>query len=717
MMSFRDIALPLSALGIPVTPVGANSKAAFLSDWPTSATTDVVQIEAWDRAYGNINCAAVATGKPDGIWIFEVDAAEVLTRIEAETGHSLTTEVPTYLVRSRPGRGHIYFRNTPAALAMGNISQSYVKHGDFSVRVHNMYCVAAGSIHPQSKEPYVCLTPVGVQPAPAPQWLIDWLLAQKIGSTTADKAKDIPVDAAGLIPHGSIHGWLVTQAGRLRAAGSSGANLEGALIDLAHKFCAPPINDEQVRQVANSFEKYEPNPPDMILNQKPDDPSNPQLLFIPDEDPTWEYAITREEYEAQLENEFPVLPLKLSSGPTWEDDIMYGIAGDIVRKASEFCEAHPAGMYLDVIVSFGNMIGREPYFNVSSTQHHSNEFMVRVGDTAVSRKGTGRDAVNEVLKMVDPAWYSSRVMSGFGSSEAIINEIRDDSVQSVRKRKNNTFESLLVPGVQDKRLMIREGELASIFQLAGRPESRADVVLRDGWDGHALRNLVKGKSDGLSNSNSCQFPHVSISADTTRDELIRKMPSGAESNGFGNRFLYCYVQRVKLCANGGPPINWAPELQRLHAALSFARDLQYIGMQTSARVLWSRMYSEIEKEMASMFGLAASMTARAAAHVRRLALILCLLDGQDVIEATHLRAAKRIWDYCQDSTRYIFGGLTKDQEIILSWLRSHAPVTVSEIANQLFQRHKKVDWVRLHINALIRAGKVELKGEQIVVKP
>ena len=122
-MSFRDIALPLSALGIPTTPVGANSKAAFLPDWPTSATTDVAQIEEWDRAYGNINAAAVATGKPDGIWMLEVDDPNVLERIRLETGHELVNEVPTYLVRSRMGRGHIYFRNTPAALEMGNLSQ------------------------------------------------------------------------------------------------------------------------------------------------------------------------------------------------------------------------------------------------------------------------------------------------------------------------------------------------------------------------------------------------------------------------------------------------------------------------------------------------------------------------------------------------------------------------------------------------------------------
>jgi len=264
---------------------------------------------------------------------------------------------------------------------------------------------------------------------------------------------------------------------------------------------------------------------------------------------------------------------------------------DSRQQLSKWQEVHPAGMYLDILVSFGSIVGRNPYFRVSSTNHHANEFMVRVGDSSKSRKGTGRDAVNEVLKMVDADWYRDRVMSGFGSAEAIINSIRDDSVQPVHKQKNNTFSNVVVPGVKDKRLMIREGELASIFQLAGRPESRADVVLRDGWDGHALRNLVKGKDKGgLSNSNMCQFPHISISADTTRGELLSKMPKGSESNGFGNRFLYCHVQRVKMCPNGGPEIDWSPELLRLNEAIQFARDLECVGMQKSAHKLWNRMY-------------------------------------------------------------------------------------------------------------------------------
>jgi len=517
---------------------------------------------------------------------------------------------------------------------------------------------------------------------------------------------------------------LISYLGKLWAAGTPRqAVIEAGLAWAEEHFDLPEgafntklVQGEIEHYLDHGYEQGQPTPDlKMSQSQTPDVVQPLQLIVDPEDG--WQYAITPEEWNAQAELEFPVYPLKEGAGPTWDDEIMYGLAGDIVRKAAVYCEAHPAGMYLDLLVSFGNLVGRGPYFTVNSTRHHANEFMVRVGDSSISRKGTGRDAVNAVLKLIDPDWYKERVMSGFGSAESIINELRDDSRQQVRnKKKDNIFESVLVPGVRDKRLMIREPELASIFQLAGKTESRADIVLRDGWDSAPLHNRVKGKTDGLSNSNACQFPHMSISADTTRHELIQKMPKGADQNGFGNRFLYCYVRRVKLCPSGGPNIDWSPELQKLHDALVFGRDLEYVPMQKSANAVWNRMYTQIEQENASMNPFAASMSARGPAHVRRLALILCLLDNHDCIETKHLHAAKSIWDYCQDSARYIFGDLTLDQQRILEWIGKNGPTTISGIREGMFKRNRKAEWIRAQVNGLIQAGKLVANGEQLSVK-
>lgn len=245
-MGYREIALPLAAKGIASTPVRPGTKRAFLPEWEKSATLDPAQIEKWDAEYPGHGGAAVATGLPDGVWFLEVDSPDVIQKIQNDTGKQIPD---TFRVRSQPGRGHFYWRNTPASLAMGNIPQLY---GDWSARVQNEYVVAAGSIHPTTHLPYEALREEPI--IPAPDWLIDWLIAQR----AAKKPEPLPVNPtpAELVPHGQIHPWMLSQAGRLRSMGLSPALIEPALLELVHKYCAPPIDDEKVRQMARSIGNY-----------------------------------------------------------------------------------------------------------------------------------------------------------------------------------------------------------------------------------------------------------------------------------------------------------------------------------------------------------------------------------------------------------------------------------------------------------------------------
>src|SRR5208337_1913092 len=135
-MSFRDIAEPLVKMGIPVTPVRPGTKKAFLPDFPTTATTDIAQIEEWNKLYPDHNAACVARAEIGGVWFFEVDSPDVIPRLQKETGQTMP---PTFKVRSRPGRCHFYFRHNAASLGLGNISQTYVVGQDWSVRTNREY--------------------------------------------------------------------------------------------------------------------------------------------------------------------------------------------------------------------------------------------------------------------------------------------------------------------------------------------------------------------------------------------------------------------------------------------------------------------------------------------------------------------------------------------------------------------------------------------------
>jgi len=226
-VSFLDIARPLAERNVPVVRLRPRTKIAADSDWPALATTDLTKLTEWDAETPDANCGVVAIAKIGGIWLFEIDSPDVLARIEAETGQKIPM---TYRVRSRPGRGHFYWKQTPESIAMGNISQSYVKHGDFSVRVNNEYVVAAGSTHPISGLPYemVCNQPI----IEAPVWLIDWIKAQR----TTNKKLDAALEGEK-IPHGSHDSTLFRIACKLRNIGLEEEGIYNHIVEVCENRC------------------------------------------------------------------------------------------------------------------------------------------------------------------------------------------------------------------------------------------------------------------------------------------------------------------------------------------------------------------------------------------------------------------------------------------------------------------------------------------------
>jgi hypothetical protein len=267
MPKFQDIAAPLIAMGIPITPVRPDTKAAFIPDFPTTASTDPTKIKEWNKMYPDFNAACVARAEDGGVWFWEVDSPDVLQRIAKETGHDVAAEVQTFKVRSRPGRGHFYFRHNERSKTLGNISQTYVLGQDWSVRTHHQYVVAPGSIHMDTGLPYVALNP-GTSLSEAPDWLLDWLVSQKIQKMSAvqgTSGTDTPRNERGLVPHGAIHGYMLTQAGKLRQMGLDQPEIEVALLKLVHDNCEAPIDDSKVVQMSRSICNFKPGESKALL--------------------------------------------------------------------------------------------------------------------------------------------------------------------------------------------------------------------------------------------------------------------------------------------------------------------------------------------------------------------------------------------------------------------------------------------------------------------
>ena len=136
--TFKDLALPMAAMNVPVIRLQPKSKIPMDRAWQNLATTNIDTILAWDSETPGANCACVA--KSDGVLFFETDEPGVIGRYEQETGETFPE---TFAVQSREDRYHFYFLQTDESRACGSITQKEIPFG--SLRQNNAYVVSSGN--------------------------------------------------------------------------------------------------------------------------------------------------------------------------------------------------------------------------------------------------------------------------------------------------------------------------------------------------------------------------------------------------------------------------------------------------------------------------------------------------------------------------------------------------------------------------------------------
>ncbi|HEX5422265.1 MAG TPA: hypothetical protein VFW94_01855, partial [Candidatus Acidoferrales bacterium] len=358
--------------------------------------------------------------------------------------------------------------------------------------------------------------------------------------------------------------------------------------------------------------------------------------------------------------EEPYQDLEAALRPKLEDAALYGLAGDIVRTLEPQTEAHPAGLLGQILLYYGNVIGRTAYHQINSTRHYGNIFVVRCGKSSKARKGTAGDIIDELYEQVDPVWFRTRVRSGMSSAEGLVVAVGDEELSE----KDGT-PVVVHPEVRDKRLVSHEGEFAQVLVVMQRPTNPISVHIRNAWDGKPLRTLTIKPRTATNHT-------VSILGDITITELKKKMTEDDSMNGFANRFLWVHVERTKLLPFGGEDIDFAPFVERLRKSVEFAQSQGRIYMDENAKKMWGRVYKKLSAEHEGLFG---SVTSRGEAQVIRLALLYALLDCSDCIRSEHLRAALAFWQYCEDSARFIFDALTSEQRMIVEFLMERGSQT------------------------------------------
>jgi DNA replicative helicase MCM subunit Mcm2 (Cdc46/Mcm family) len=245
-----------------------------------------------------------------------------------------------------------------------------------------------------------------------------------------------------------------------------------------------------------------------------------------------------------------------------------------------------------------------------------------------------------------------------------------------------------------------EPEFATVLKSTGRELSTLSPTLRSAWDGRPLALLTRTAPARATQA------HISIIGHITQTELRRHTTTVEIANGFLNRFVFAAVRRVRLLPEGGDPdpLKGTGLTRYLKTVLEHAHTTGRVTLTPDARELWWQLYPQLTQPADGLHG---QLTARAEAHVIRLALIYALLDAQKTIQPEHLHPALALWDYASRSAAWALGQATGDplaEHIHAALTRSPDGLTRTQIRD-LCQRNLPADRVEQALNTLAAAGR------------
>lgn len=372
-----------------------------------------------------------------------------------------------------------------------------------------------------------------------------------------------------------------------------------------------------------------------------------------------------------------------------QPEAYHGIAGKIVRMIEPHTEADKAALLFQFLAAMGNLVARDAWISADGARHHLNLFIAIVGATSKGRKGTSWNQIARLISDLDEKWKNECITNGLSSGEGLIYAVRDPIIETKPVKaplaKAGETESFVKdPGVEDKRLLVTEGELVSALNVMSREGNTLSAVIRQAWDGGNLNTLVKN------NSIRSTAPHISIIGHITKEELIHSLGKTEMANGFANRFLWIAAKRSKILPEGGAidTVDFSRVINCLRSVIDFAQSVGEITRAEITREQWRADYTQLSEGKP---GLVGKITGRAEAQVMRLSALYALLDRSKVILPVHHLAAMAVWKYCEDTARWLFGNRTGDKNAdkILAALRNAGKDGMSrtEISDTVFKRN------------------------------
>lgn len=234
----QDAALKLAAEGIPVFPCNAKKKPLTPHGFK-DASTDAETVRQWWTEWP-FALIGMPTGAASGIFGLDVDVKR-----DADGNETLSAlgSLPlTLAYRTQSGGAHHLFthpRGAKLSNTAGELGPGLDTRGDggYVIRWDMHGCSVLAD------EPL----------ADVPEWLLEKLTEKPRSSPNGhDHA------ASEAIPQGRRNATLTSMAGLMRRRGMTPAAVEAALVAENEARCVPPLDDAEVRRIAASVARYEP---------------------------------------------------------------------------------------------------------------------------------------------------------------------------------------------------------------------------------------------------------------------------------------------------------------------------------------------------------------------------------------------------------------------------------------------------------------------------
>jgi len=239
-MTMLNEALEYAEMGFKVFPCAPGEKYPITPDGFKSATVNEKQIDAWWSQYPDANIA-IST---EGLLVVDVDGAEN----DWPTDPDKYEELMQYPVSITPRGGRHYLFKDPDKKYRNTTSHLGLR---VDTRATGGYILAPPS--QVGGRRYSWLNKVeGHEDL---MWPPNWLVSALVGKKKTPDERTIE----NTIPSGQRNGTLTRMAGIMRRCGMSQQEIVASIRVANIQRCDPPLPDQEVRKIAWSVSRYEPD--------------------------------------------------------------------------------------------------------------------------------------------------------------------------------------------------------------------------------------------------------------------------------------------------------------------------------------------------------------------------------------------------------------------------------------------------------------------------